>query len=185
MSYLKKYGSVELNTSSMADIAFLLLTFFLMTTVIKDEKGLLLLLPPLVEDNIPLPIHERNLFNVQINSQDQFMVEGVRRDNIIGLREDLKKFIMNNGQDKTLSDNPNEAIVSLKADRGTSHRAYVAALDEIQAAYYELYAERVGITSEKFRSLDQNDNRERTQYDKAREGIPMNISIAEPTVVRH
>jgi biopolymer transport protein ExbD len=183
MSYLKKYGSAELNTSSMADIAFLLLTFFLMTTVIKNEKGLLLLLPPVIEEDSPIPLNERNLFNVQINSQDYFMVEGLRRPDLAGLRSEIKKFILNNGRDKTLSDSPKEAIVSLKADRGTSHKAYINALDEIQAAYYEIYAERVGMTAAKFRSLDQTNSTELAIYNKARQDIPMNISIAESSVV--
>jgi biopolymer transport protein ExbD len=183
MSYLKKYGSAELNTSSMADIAFLLLTFFLMTTVIKNEKGLILLLPPSLEEGNPIPINERNVFNVQINSQDYFLVEGIRRPDLAGLTTEIKEFILNNGKDKTLSDSPREAIVSLKADRGTSHKAYINALDKIQAAYYEIYAERAGITSAKFRSLDQNNAKELAIYNKARLDIPMNISIAEPSVI--
>lgn len=104
MSYLKKYSSAEVSTSSMADIAFLLLSFFLMTTVIKSEKGLLLLLPPPLIEKAPIEINERNLFSVQINSQDQYLIEGIRRSELTGMKDDIKKFILNYGHNKTLSD---------------------------------------------------------------------------------
>jgi hypothetical protein len=111
------------------------------------------------------------------------MVESVTRSDLTDLRTEIKKIILNNGVDKNLSDNPKDAIVSLKADRGTSHRAFIMALDEIQAAYYDIYAERTGMTSGRFRSLDQNDIEELAIYNKARQNIPMNISIAEASIV--
>ncbi len=183
MSYLKKYGTAEVSTSSMADIAFLLLTFFLMTTVIKTEKGLLLLLPTPLLESKPFDKNKRILFIIQINSQDQYLVEGVRRTELIGMKDDIKKFVLNYGRDKNLSDSPIEAIVSLKTDRGTSYQAYISTLDQIQQAYFEIYAERVGITPEAFRSLEQSIPAERIVYEKARTNIPMNISIAEPSQV--
>jgi biopolymer transport protein ExbD len=181
MSYLKKYGSAEVSTSSMADIAFLLLTFFLMTTVINNEKGLLLLLPPPILDKTILDVNQRNLFSIQINSQDQYLIEGVRQTELLNMKDDIKKFVLNYGRDKNLSDNPKDAIVSLKTDRGTSYHTYIATLDQIQQAYFEIYAERAGVSPAKFRSLEQNIPAEKILYDKARAGIPMNISIAEPS----
>jgi biopolymer transport protein ExbD len=183
MSYLKKYGSAEVSTSSMADIAFLLLPFFLMTTVIKSEKGLMMLLPPMIE--LRVNINQRNLFSVQINSQDQYLVEGVRRTELTGMKDDIKNFILNYGRDKNLSDSPSDAIVSLKTDRGTTYRAYISTLDQIQQAYFDIYAERAGITVSEFRLLDQNIPREKIMYDNARVGIPMNISIAESSRVNN
>ena len=105
----------------MADITFLLLTFVLMTTVIKSEKGLMVILPPSLMESEPIKINKRNLYTEQINSQNQYLIEGARQSVLNGLKEDIKKFILNRGRDKNLSDNPIEAIVSLKTDRGTRY----------------------------------------------------------------
>ena len=183
MSYLKKYARPELSTSSMADIAFLMLTFFLVTTQIQNDKGLTLLLPPLVGPN--MKIHERNVFNVQINSNDQYLIEHEPRPDLSGLRNEIKRFVLNNGREATLSDSPDVAIVSLKTDRGTSYRAYINALNEIQGAYYEIYAERLGISSDRFRSLDLSNILQKNLYDRARRGMPMNVSIAESTQINN
>jgi biopolymer transport protein ExbD len=185
MSYLRKSGSAVVSTSSMADIAFLLLTFFLMTTVIKNEKGLMLMLPHWSEAEVKSDIHERNVFTIQINSENSFLIEGDQRSSIHGVKEKIEKFILNNGLVNSLSENPIKAVVSLKADRNTSHAAFIESLDEIQGAYYEIYAQRARISVQEFRELDLNDPGKRKIYDKAREGIPMNISIAEPTNLRN
>lgn len=180
MSHQKKTAKIELPTSSMADIAFLLLTFFLVTTQIQNDKGLTILLPPLLKD-LPKNVNERNLFNVQINSENQYMIEGIVRSDLIGLRNEIKTFIMNNGRLVNLSDNAEVAVVSLKTDRGTSYHAFIEAMDEIQAAYFEIYATQAGVSNQKFRSLDQSIPEDKELYNKGRKGIPMNISIAEPT----
>lgn len=179
MSYLRRHTSSELHVSSMADIAFLMLVFFMITTVINHEKGLTILLPPFQSDAKIEEIHDRNLFTIRINSSDQFLVEGKTRSNIEGLREEIKVFILNYGNIRELSDDPKNAIVSLKADRGTTHKTFIQALDEIHAAYYEIYAERAGITARSFRELDLSSTRQHLLYEKGRHGIPMNISIAE------
>lgn len=178
MSHPYTHTRPELQTGSMADIAFLMLTFFLMTTQITNHKGLALVLPQ--PNNVPAaPVHKRNLFAVQVNAANRFLVNGEVRTELDGLREEIKIFVLNNGRDVTRSDNPEKAVVSLKADRGTTHRAYIYALDEIQAAYYELYAEQAGISAEAFRMLDLGRHADRVLYEKGRKGIPMNISIAE------
>ncbi len=181
MSYLRKLGSAEVSTSSMADIAFLLLTFFLMTTVINNHKGLVMLLPEWKVNTTIEKINNRNLFTVHVNGDDNFLIEGIRRENLQGLRVELKEFILNNGKVKTLSDSPDKAVVSIQSDRNTSHEAFIAVLDEIQGAYFEIYAERAAITPKQFRELDLNRKENRKMYDQARNGIPMNISVAEPT----
>jgi biopolymer transport protein ExbD len=168
----------ELNAGSMADIAFLMLTFFMITTQINMEKGLPILLPkPFNISNAP--VNKRNIFTIQINSSDRFMIKDEIRENPFGVREEIKSFILNFGTDPSLSDHPEKAVVSLKADRGASHRAYIHAIDEIQAAYYEIYAEQAGITVDQFRKLDLNNPTTRALHEKGKKGIPMNISIAE------
>jgi biopolymer transport protein ExbD len=181
MSHLRKLGSAEVSTSSMADIAFLLLTFFLMTTVINNHKGLILLLPEW-NSNVPREkINDRNLFTIHINAENNFLIEGIHSESLQGLREELKEFILNSGKLKMLSDSPEKAVISFKTNRNTSHEAFITALDEIQAAYFEIYASRVGITPKQFRELDLNNKESKMKYDHARQGIPMNISIAEPS----
>jgi biopolymer transport protein ExbD len=177
----------------MADIAFLLLTFFLMTTTIANDKGLSIQLPPPPEaQQDDVKIQERNMFKIQVNSSDALLVEGEPMDDVSGLKDMITKFILNNGVDPNSSDNPQKAIVSYKTDRGTSHERFVEILDIIQAAYYDIWADRAGVSNARFRAAASDlTNRENIEiYDKGRgklpDGaleIPMAISIAEPTKV--
>lgn len=177
----------EIPNASMADIAFLLLVFFLVTTTVPNDRGLFLPLPPPPEAQVEdVPIPERNLFKIQINSFDNLLVEGDPwTSSIAELKAEVKKFILNDGMDPASSDNPEKAIVSFKTDRGTSHKKFIEILDVIQGAYYDIYAERVGVSNAKFREIanDLNVPGNRAIYNKAREGLPMNLSIAEPTKV--
>lgn len=190
----KQRDTPEINSSSMADIAFLLLIFFLVTTTIANDKGLSLQLPPKPDDleMIDVKIKEKNLFKIQINSADRIAVEGEPLTNINDLRPMIKEFVLNYGSDPASSDTPKDAIVSFKTDRGTSYDKYIQVLDEIQAAYYDMYADRVGVTNDRWREIasDLTDPENRRLYDKGRgktpEGdleFPMNISIAEPTKI--
>lgn len=169
-----------INSGSMADIAFLLLIFFLVTTTIKQDKGLLLKLPPPPEEIIDLEIHERNLYKILINANDQFLVEGEIRSDLVGISDEIQSFVLNNGADPELSDNPREAIVSIKVSRGTKYNHFINALDEVKKAYYEIYAGRVGLTPAQYLSLNHQNSDEYSLYKKGKQGIPMNISIAEP-----
>lgn len=174
--------SVEVNASSMADIAFLLLIFFLVTTTIASDKGLAILLPPKQDKpQEEVKMNQRNIFKVLVNSQNRLLVNDEPLQDISSLRNMVKEFIMNNGRDPKSSESPEKAVVSLKTDRGTSYETYINILDELQGAYYELRAEKVGITAEEYRTLDQRDPRQKELYDRGREGLPMQISIAEPT----
>lgn len=184
----------EIPNASMADIAFLLLTFFLVTTTIANDRGLSIQLPPPPEANPPedVKVQERNMFKIQINSSDALLVEGEPMSDITGLKEQIKTFIMNNGQDPESSDSPDKAIVSYKTDRGTTHKRFIEILDIIQGAYYDIYADRAGVTNAKWRELSSDLSVPENQvlYDKGRDrrpdgsvGIPMQLSIAEPTKV--
>ncbi len=177
----------DIPNSSMADIAFLLLTFFLVTTTMPNDKGLSMQLPPPPEAQPPedIKIQERNMFKIQVNSSDALLVEGEPMEDVSGLKDMIKKFILNNGADPTSSDSPDKAIVSFKTDRGTTHKRFVEILDIMQAAYYDIYADQAGVTNEEFRKIasDLNDPENKRLYDKGCEGISMAISIAEPTKV--
>jgi len=176
----------EIPNASMADIAFLLLTFFLVTTTISNDRGLQILLPPPPEaQQEDVKIQERNMFKIQLNSADALLVEGEPMDDVSGLKDQIKKFILNNGADPASSDNPQKAIVSYKTDRGTSHKRFIQILDIIQNAYYDIYAEQAGVTNARFREAasDQTNEENRAIYKKGTEGIPMAVSIAEPTKV--
>ena len=198
----------EVNSSSMADIAFLLLVFFLVTTTIATDKGLTLTLPPKADPNQPPPDitkNQRNIYKILVNSSDKILIEDEPVTDLSGLREEVKEFILNFGKmdeegqalyntlpqslrslsmkSETSSDNPTDAVVSFKADRGTSYDIYLEILDELQGAYYEIYAERVGLTADEFRALDRKNPTELEKYQRARDGFPMNISIAEPTKI--
>jgi biopolymer transport protein ExbD len=184
----------EIPNASMADIAFLLLTFFLMTTTIANDRGLSLVLPPPPEaqQEDEIKIQEHNMFKIALNSNDALAVEGEYVSDISGLKEDIKKFVLNNGRDPHSSDSPQKAIVSFKTDRGTSHKRFIEILDIIQGAYYDIYAERAQVTNARWRELssDLNDPENRRLYDIGRgrkaDGsleVPMQISIAEPTKV--
>lgn len=192
----------------MADIAFLLLIFFLVTTTIASDKGLTLQLPPKPDPNQPPPDvtkNKRNIFKVLVNSQDRLLVEDEPLNDVGRLKGMVKDFLLNFGnpdeesrklynslpgelkamalRDPSSSDNPQEAIVSFKTDRGTSYDMYISVLNELQGAYYEIYGTRIGMSAEKFRNLDRNDPEQKRKYEAAREGFPMAISIAEPTKV--
>lgn len=174
--------SVEVNASSMADIAFLLLIFFLVTTTIASDKGLAILLPPKQDKpQEEVKMNQRNIFKVLVNSQDKLLVEDEPLQDISRLKDMVKEFVSNNGRDPESSESPEKAVVSLKTDRGTSYETYINVLDELQGAYYELRAEKVGISAEEFRNLDQKDPDQKELYERGRDAYPMQISIAEPT----
>lgn len=171
----------KINSSSMADIAFLLLIFFLVSTTMVQDKGLDLKLPPYREEKTVAPIKERNLFKILINSRNEFLVENEIRFDLTGLKEEIKNFILNSERDPGLAERPDKAVVSLKTSRGTKYEVFIDALDEIKGAYYEIYAQRVHLSAEEYRNLNPEDPGDRTLYLKGKDGIPMNISIAEPT----
>lgn len=126
----------EINGSSMADIAFLLLIFFLVTTTINVDTGIGLVLPP-ASDEEPPPIHERNLMNILVNTEGKVLMDD-KLVEIGEIRSILKEFIDNRGVNPNLSDSPDKAIISLKTQRQTPYRVYIDMLDEVMGAYKEL-----------------------------------------------
>lgn len=181
----KKRSNPEINSSSMADIAFLLLIFFLVTTTIANDKGLSMLLPPKPdEENKPeIELHERNIFKVMINSADRLLVEDEPLEDPKLIRQMVKDHVLNFGASPNYSDSPKDAVVSFKANRGSSYEIFIAVLNELQGAYYDMYADRAGVTNERWREIasDLGDPENKRIYDLARKDFPMQISIAEPS----
>ena len=172
----------KINNSSMADIAFLLLIFFLVTTTIVNDKGVMLLLPPKKTDKPPIvPIRERNLFKILVNSENQLLVNNELSTDLNVVRSSIMTFVLNNGRDKTSSESPQKAVVSIKTNRGTSYEKYIEVLNIVQGAYYDIYSENANLIKEAYLALKISDPKERAIIIKAKNGIPMNISIAEPS----
>lgn len=179
-----KRGGAKINSSSMADIAFLLLIFFLVTTTIANDKGLTLRLPPDPDEieDIQVKIPERNIFKILLNSSDKLLVENEPMDDPRLIREMVKEFVLNNGVNPDLSDSPKDAIVSIKTNRGTSYAKFIEVYNEVQGAYYDMYADRAGVTNKKWREIASktSDPDNKRIYMEARADFPMQISIAEP-----
>ncbi|OYX28418.1 MAG: biopolymer transporter ExbD [Flavobacteriales bacterium 32-35-8] len=145
---MAKRAAPEVNAGSMADIAFLLLIFFLVTTTIPKDSGISRKLPPIDESETEPPIiRQKNIFTVSLNNRDQMLVE----ENLMEI-EDLRaaavEFLDNNGdgtctfckgkKDPDSSDNPDKAVISLKNERETSYATYISVQNELVAAYNEL-----------------------------------------------
>ena len=168
--------SNEINAGSMADIAFLLLIFFLVTTTILEDKGILVKLPPWSPEEPDITkLKERNVYGILVNAQNQLLVRGEPM-NLDELKNNCKDFIINPQKREDLAENPRKAIVSLKNDRGTNYKTYLEVYNEIQAAYNELRDEAAKRQFGKaYTQLNSNDRK------KIRDEIPLIISEAEPT----
>ena len=180
--------SPEINSGSMADISFLLLTFFLLTSSINTDLGITRKLPPPLDPNAPVPppIKERNVFVVLVNSRNDLMVEG-RPMNVKDLKKATKDFLANPNEDPNLSEktsktidligeyNVSKGVISLQNDRGTSYEMYIKVQNELLAAINELRNE---LSKQKFSTdfVKLNDK----MQDAIKDAIPVSISEAEP-----
>jgi Biopolymer transport protein ExbD/TolR len=146
---MAKRAAPEVNAGSMADIAFLLLIFFLVTTTMEKDSGINRKLPPMEDSEEDVIIKQKNIFTVLLNGRDQLLVE----DEIMELK-DLRaaavEFLDNGGgtdadgnkcdychgkKDPSSSDHPDKAIISLKNERQTSYGQYISVQNELVAAY--------------------------------------------------
>lgn len=177
----------EINATSTADIAFLLLIFFLMSTTMDVDSGMYRKLPPFQPDNTEAPkIIQRNVLSVLVNRNNDLSVGG-EIIHISALRDKAKEFILNpaNSADlpeKTVKEIPllgnvevSKGIISLQSDKGTSYETYITVQDELAAAYTEARDQKSNAKwQKKFADLKPN------QQDAIKELIPMAISEAEP-----
>ena len=144
---MAKRSAPEVNAGSMADIAFLLLIFFLVTTTIEKDSGINRKLPPIEDSEEDVIIKQKNIFTVLLNGKDQLLVEDDLME-VKDLRKAAIEFLDNNGdgscdycrgkKDPSSSDNPDKAIISLKNERETSYAAYIAVQNELVGAYNDL-----------------------------------------------
>ncbi|RLD30714.1 MAG: biopolymer transporter ExbD [Bacteroidetes bacterium] len=201
---MARRSTPEVNAGSMADIAFLLLIFFLVTTTIEKDKGIARQLPP-IEDIIDPPIiKQKNLFIVNVNRNDQLLVEEKLMD-VKDLRQAAINFLDNGGapasspeycnfcqgkRSPSSSDNPEKAVISVQNDRLTSYRMYIIVQNELVAAYnYLRDRESERLYGWKFtqmkRDVDEgnyNGNVEaaREKLENIQKLIPLKLSEAEP-----
>ena len=163
----------SVNAGSMADIAFLLLIFFLVTTTILNDSGILVKLPPWDPNFEPPDVNQKNVLSVKINANDQLLAEG-KTIRVSELKDLTKEFILNKNEALGATD-PKKRVISLQNDRSTSYNAYLNVYNELKEAYSELWNELAL----------QNFNKQFTDLRKAQQKtirmeIPMVISEAEP-----
>lgn len=163
----------EVSAGSMADIAFLLLIFFLVTTTIDVDKGISVKLPPIV-DAPPMTPPSKNVLSIKINADNELLVEGERSE-LADLKGRAIKFISNPEKLSTLPTKPKNAIISLQHDRSTQYTDYIHVYNELKAAYNHLWEEQSQkLYKRSFKALDKK------QVRQIRKGIPFVISEAEP-----
>ena len=183
---MRREIETSLNLGSTADIAFLLLIFFLVATTIDMDSGLLRKLPE-IDDTAKSPIvNKRNVLIVLINSNDELMVQGETM-NILKLKDKVIEFLTNPANAKNLPDkeikdipligklNVSKGIISLQNDRNTTYATYISVMNELITAGNYLKNE---FSMEQFnKSYDQLSTLEKKAVRKA---VPVMISEAEP-----
>ena len=178
-----------MNTSSTADIAFLLLCYFLMTTTMGSQTGLSRRLPPMPDQNQKVEdqkVNRRNIIQVKINSADRILA-GSEPIDVSQLKDKIKEFLTNPANDPNLAEKEiknieglgdypvSKGIISLQNDRGTSYQAYIAVQNELVKAVNELRDEFSRKQYGKvFAMLDEDTQK------IVKEAVPQFISEAEP-----
>ena len=188
---MAKRSAPEVNAGSMADIAFLLLIFFLVTTTIETDSGINRKLPPIQDEKEPPPpLKEKNIFIVLINSNGDLLVED-KPMKLKNLKTAAAQFLDNGGgvgdeacnycrgpKDPSSSDNPVKAVISLQNNRLTKYSDYIAVQNELVAAYNELRdreAKRLyGVTFKEMEEGFKSDN-----YSGSKDNLKKRIEIIQ------
>ena len=170
----------EIPTASMADIAFLLLIFFLVTTTINVDTGIGMTLPPKLDENQePPPVKERNMLKILVNAEGRVLIEDIPSA-VPKVREEVKTHTLNEGRDPRYAESMAQAVVSFKTDRLTPYEIYIDVIDEIWMAYFEMWdaeARSMGYPDYKTYKAYIEENNEDNLI---RKKIKAQISIAEP-----
>jgi biopolymer transport protein ExbD len=192
----KNRTAPEINAGSMADIAFLLLVFFLVTTTMEQDTGIQRKLPEKQPENIDPPdVKRRNVFIVLVNRNDELLVNGEPGDITI-LKDKVKEFILNKNNSSELPEktataiegigtyNVSKGVVSLQNDRLTSFDKYMAVQDVLTRAFNELRndlsQEKFGKSFDELQALAKTDTKYEDQAEAIKKAIPVSISEAEP-----
>ena len=184
-----KKKTPAINSSSTADIAFLLLCYFLMTTTMGSQTGLSRRLPPMPDKNQKVEdqkVNRRNIIVVKINSADRIYA-GSEPIDVSQLKDKIKEFLTNPTDDPTLPEKEekeiegygkyrvSKGVISLQNDRGTSYQAYIAVQNELVKAINEIRDDFSRANYGKpYVSLTEE------QQKIVREAVPQKISEAEP-----
>ncbi len=181
MPLLKKRGrkSAEIPTSSMADIAFLLLIFFLVTTTIDVDTGIGMVLPPKLDEEIdPPPVKERNMLKILVNETGLVLLED-KPSQVTLIRDEVVKHVTNFGADINYSERPGVAVISIKTSGKTPYNSYIEVMDEVWMAYFQIWdneARSLGFPN--YATYQESLGPEAENAVRAK--FPAAISIAEP-----
>ncbi len=169
----KRKTPPEISAGSMADIAFLLLIFFLVATQISQDKGIRVVLPEYY-DGPAGKVIDRDVLNIKINKFDEVMVEG-KPTTLPDLATLIPKFVLNLEKRSDYPTSPSKAIISLQNDVNTSYDAYVYAYSIIQSSYTNM---RRDLSKSKYgKDLSELDS---DQANEIRKALPMKVSEADP-----
>ena len=187
----------EINAGSMADIAFLLLIFFLVATTMNVDTGLVRVLPPMPDPNVKqedIKVKERNLFPGLVAGNGTLMAKGEQID-IRRLKDKAKEFVLNPLDDENLPEKEvkelelpdgsmwaypiSQGVISLQTTRDTNYQVYIMVQNELTRAFNEIRDE---VAMRKFGAnfADLNED----QRNVVTKAVPLKISEAEPRTIK-
>ncbi|MDN3619687.1 biopolymer transporter ExbD [Polaribacter undariae] len=191
----------EINTGSMADIAFLLLIFFLVTTTMSVDAGISKKIPQKQENPTDIDINERNILEVNINKKNELFVDG-KTIELKELKQIAINFIDNGGgldinknscnwcngsKNPSSSDHPTKAIITIKTDRLTTYETYISTLDILNSAYthlrnklsVKLYNQNYASLLNAYKNSNNSDKNIQEKIKLIREKYPLLVSDIE------
>ena len=167
-----------MNASSMADIAFLLLIFFIITSNVINDKAVMLKLP-IIQAPQEVKSLEENVCTIVMNNENELLVRGEKKE-MNEVTDFVKKFILNNGRDPKMSRSSKDAVVVFKPSRGGKNGSYIKLINQVQLAYFDIWAVNANVTTETLMSWDVEEQESLSKaLDKLREVVPYNFVVAE------